>query len=251
MVELGLIGFSLGHSFSPAYFAEKFKQANMSGRYDLFEIDSIEKLPELLKAHPYLRGFNVTVPYKEQIIPFLDRTEKSAAAIGAVNTVKIESDETGKKVLIGYNTDWCGFSGSLAPLIKDREIKSALVLGTGGAARAVAFALQQMSISPTFVSRNPQLSSLKPTIGYDELTARVMADNLLIVNTTPLGMSPNVCDSPSIPYEHITPNHILYDLIYNPEETEFLRKGVQMGATVKNGLEMLHLQADEAWKIWM
>ena len=250
MVELGLIGYPLGHSFSPAYFAGKFNQLGLEGKYSLFPIESIDKLMELLHSKPLLSGFNVTVPYKQKIIKFLDVIDKSASDIGAVNTVKIEIDDNGSRRLYGYNTDWIGFIDSLKPLLDGKSITKALVLGTGGAAHAVNYGLRNIGISPTFVSRNPLFSRLRPAIGYDEISKEVIGDNLLIVNTTPVGMHPDIDSFPPIPYNYLTPQHILYDLIYNPEVTVFLTKGIEKGTTVKNGLEMLHMQADAAWEIW-
>lgn len=250
MVELGLIGYPLGHSYSPAYFAAKFRAACVSGEYSLFPIRSIDELPELLQHHPELAGLNVTVPYKQQVKKYLDNIDPAAAEIGAVNTIKITVQPGGEMTLTGFNTDWIGFSKSLQPLLEEKKIGTALVLGTGGAAHAVAYALRQLGISPTFVSRSPAESKLTPAIGYDDVTAQIIADNLLIVNTTPVGMSPNIATCPPVPYQFVTPRHIFYDLIYNPEVTKFLKKGAAAGAVTKNGLEMLHLQADAAWKIW-
>ena len=250
MVELGLIGYPLGHSYSPAYFEAKFRAAGVSGKYSLFPIKSIDRLPELLQHHPGLAGLNVTVPYKQQVKKYLDNIDPSAEEIGAVNTIKITGQPGGEKTLTGFNTDWIGFSKSLQPLLENKKIGTALVLGTGGAAHAVAYALRRLGISPTFVSRRPSESELTPAIGYDDVTAQIIADNLLIVNTTPLGMSPNIDTCPPVPYQFVTPRHIFYDLIYNPEETEFLKKGAAAGAVTKNGLDMLHLQADAAWEIW-
>lgn len=250
MVELGLIGYPLGHSFSPAYFADKFRAAGVRGAYSLFPIKSIDRLSELLQHHPELSGLNVTVPYKQQVKKYLDNIDPSAAQIGAVNTIKITGHPGGDKTLTGFNTDWIGFSKSLQPLLEKNTIGSALVLGTGGAAHAVAYALRQLGITPTFVSRRPAESELTPAIGYDDVTEQIIADNLLIVNTTPLGMSPDIDKCPPVPYRFATPRHIFYDLIYNPEETEFLKKAAAAGAVTKNGLEMLHLQADAAWEIW-
>lgn len=251
MVELGLIGYPLGHSFSPQYFAGKFEELGIKGKYSLFPIDSIAELPGLLKSHPCLTGFNVTVPYKQTMIKYLDVVDPATAAIGAVNTVKIFRSTSGEVKLHGYNTDWIGFSRTLQPLIENKDIRKALILGTGGAAHAVGYSLRELDISPTFVSRDPGKSGLTPAISYDSITKSVMAENILIINTTPLGMSPNTGSFPSIPYGMITSHHILYDLVYNPLETSFMKRGREMGAKVKNGLDMLYCQADEAYKIWI
>lgn len=248
MVSLGLIGYPLGHSFSARYFNDKFAREGISGHYDLYPIRDIGELPLLLKQHPDLSGLNVTIPYKEQILPFLDEVSDEAKIIGAVNVVRIVRSGGGTPRLTGYNSDTTGFSDSLAPLLRP-DIKSALILGTGGASKAVAYSLRGFGIDVTFVSRNP-LSQDANMIGYDDLTDRILRQNLLIVNTTPLGMYPDTDTAPDIPYNFITGNHICYDLIYNPELTLFMKRCAGHGATVKNGLEMLHRQAEKAWEIW-
>lgn len=240
----GLIGYPLSHSFSKGYFARKFKAEGIVGRfYEAFPIDSIEKLPELIRQYPNLKGLNVTIPYKEQIVPYMDELGKGAAAIGAVNTVLIKEEGW-----FGYNSDIYGFSQSLANAIQrySLTLEHALILGTGGAAKAVKYALEQSGITPTYVSRRAG----EGVITYEELDEKEIEKYKLIVNTTPLGMSPNVDSFPNIPYHYIGENHLCFDLVYNPEVTLFLRKAQQQGAFILNGLEMLHLQAEKSWEIW-
>ena len=242
----GLIGYPLSHSFSKRYFNEKFRREGLeSYYYELFPLEKIEALPALLKAHPNLRGLNVTIPYKQQVMSYLDKLEEGAASVGAVNTIKIREGR-----LTGYNTDVYGFERSLRQFLKDKEGAiaglQALVLGTGGASKAVAYVLQKMGIPFQLVSRNN-----KPEIlTYQKLNETLMQDHRLIINTTPLGMLPKVETYPEIPFQHIGPQHLLYDLVYNPEETTFMARGRQQGAAVHNGLAMLHLQAEKAWEIW-
>lgn len=240
----GLIGYPLSHSFSKGYFAQKFeKEGIKESYYEAFPIDSIEKLPELIEQHPNLIGLNVTIPYKEQILPFMKGLGAGAAAIGAVNTVLIKEDGW-----YGYNSDIYGFSTSLSRAIEKHrlEIKQALILGTGGAAKAVKYALEQDGIETAYVSRRPGSGILT----YEELNQNTLEKYKLIVNTTPLGMSPNVDSFPNIPYHYIGENHLCFDLVYNPEATLFLQKAQQQGAYILNGLEMLHLQAERSWEIW-
>lgn len=240
----GLVGKNISYSFSKGYFSKKFTDEKLQHhQYVNFDIQSIEDFQKLIHKYKFqLKGMNVTIPYKQEIIPFLDKLDKTAKKIGAVNTIKI----TKKGNLKGYNTDVIGFSDSLKPMLA-KQHKKALILGTGGASKAVAFALKQLGIKHKFVSRNPLL---KKEISYTDLNNQILSKYLIIINTTPLGTFPDVHKSPSIPYEFLTSNHILYDLVYNPEETAFLSKGKAQGATIKNGLEMLHLQAEAAWKIW-
>lgn len=240
----GLIGKKLGHSFSADFFNNKFQKEGIKEIYQLFPLTSIELFPAFLEENPDLKGLNVTIPYKEQVIKFLDSLSDEALDIGAVNVIKI-TNENGAIYLKGYNSDCIGFLNSVSPLIKP-GIKNALILGTGGASKAVEYALEKLGIDVTFVSRNPSKSQL----GYKDLDEKTLSENLLIVNTTPLGMFPDTQSYPPIPYQFISDKHICYDLVYNPEETEFMRKAKEMGATVKNGLEMLHLQALAAWDIW-
>lgn len=244
----GLIGYPLGHSFSKNYFNDKFVAEGIDAEYINFEIPSISDLKYVLEDHPQLSGLNVTIPYKEQVMQYLDALDPEAEAIGAVNVVKIvrggSFDEEDFE-LIGYNSDVVGFRNSISPLLTPARRK-ALILGTGGAAKAVRQGLISLGAEPTYVSRTRRNGILT----YDDLTPEVMADYKVIVNTTPLGMYPKVDACPPIPYEYLTPEHLLYDLIYNPDVTAFMKKGQAHGAEVKNGLEMLLLQAFESWRIW-
>lgn len=248
----GLIGYPLSHSFSKKYFTEKFEKEKLKDHeYNLFPIEQIEELPELIAKHPQLKGLNVTIPYKESVIPFLTELDATAAEIGAVNCIKIIPDGSQKK-LIGYNTDAFGFRQSIKPFLESHHEK-ALILGTGGASKAVHYVLTTIGIDCYFVTRTKIIDNQlvqKKEFSYEELNEYVMNAFKLIVNTTPVGMYPNVTDSPAIPYEYITPQHLLYDLVYNPLETAFLKKGKQAGASTVNGLSMLHQQAEEAWMIW-
>lgn len=242
----GLIGYPLSHSFSKRYFAQKFEKAGITDKfYDLFPLENIDLFPQLLVNNPNFAGINVTIPYKEQVLPFLDEIEADAAAIGAVNTIKFQDGK-----LIGFNTDVYGFEQSLLPLLNQKydsqQSLKALVLGTGGASKAVVHALKKLNIEPVYVSRTAGDNQFI----YSDLTKEIIEKHLIIVNTTPLGMSPNVDTCPNIPYEFLTENHLLYDLVYNPEITMFLQQGLDKKATIKNGLEMLHFQAEKAWEIW-
>ena len=249
----GLIGYPLSHSFSQRYFSEKFaKEGYVGYSYENFPISDIRDLHNLLNQKPNLRGFNVTIPYKEQIIPFLDEMDTVAKEVGAVNTVQVIREE-GKIYLKGYNTDVYGFSQSLEEWFEVSSLKfevsslTALVLGAGGASKAVVYALSRLGFDVHLVSRKEGKGIYKT---YDQLTKDDIATNSLIVNTTPLGMFPNIDECPAIPYQYLTEKHFLYDLVYNPEETLFMRKSREMGASVRNGKRMLHLQADKAWEIW-
>lgn len=245
MKLLGLIGYPLGHSFSEKYFNEKFQKENMSGfSYKNFPISTIKRFTDLLEEFPELNGLNVTIPYKEKIIPYLHKLDRVAEIIGAVNTVKF-TNEGDNQVLVGYNTDVIGFTSSLKTVIKP-GIRSALVLGTGGASKAVVYSLHQLGIKVTSVSRKKSESA----ISYNELTETLIAENTLIVNTTPLGTYPEVKSFPDIPYDFLGKNHVLFDLVYNPAETVFLQKGKEQGATILNGYSMLVAQAEASWKIW-
>ena len=244
----GLLGYPLGHSFSKNYFNDKFAAEGIDAEYINFEIPSITDLKEVLDDHPELSGLNVTIPYKEQVMPYLDALDPEAEAIGAVNVIKIlrgDSVDDDDFELIGYNSDVVGFRNSLSPLLTP-DRKKALILGTGGAAKAVRQGLISLGVEPVYVSRTAREGMLT----YDDLTPEVMAEYKVIVNTTPLGMYPKVDACPPIPYEYLTPGHLLYDLIYNPDVTTFMKKGRAHGAEVKNGLEMLLLQAFESWRIW-
>lgn len=237
MIHFGLIGNPLTHSFSEKYFSEKFQKEKLSGySYKLFSIPKIELLPELLEKQT-LSGFNVTIPYKESVIPFLHELSEEAKLIGAVNCVKLVDDKW-----IGHNTDAFGFGESLQKWLSP-NVKSAIILGNGGSAKAVKFALKQLGISFKVVSRSGDLN-------YENLPASLVHETKLMINTTPLGMSPKMDEFPEIPFEAITSSHFVFDLIYNPEETLFLRKCRLAGANTKNGSEMLKLQADKSWEIW-
>ncbi|TDB64085.1 shikimate dehydrogenase family protein [Arundinibacter roseus] len=244
----GLIGFPLSHSFSKKYFAEKFVKEHITGsRYDLYEIPGIKELPGILEQTPGLRGLNVTIPFKQEVIPFLDDLdEASAGRIGAVNTIKIFADGSTK----GYNTDYYGFRQSVEEWLDHRGEScanlKALVLGNGGAAKAVCAALTDLKADYQLVSRTSSESALS----YEELTSELMQEHRLIINTTPLGMFPKVEAAPPIPYELLNSRHFLYDLVYNPLETAFIQKGKAKGAQTHNGLKMLELQAEKAWEIW-
>ena len=244
MRTFGLIGRSLSHSFSQTYFTQKFHQLGLADcRYELFELAAAHELPALLARHPDLAGLNVTIPYKEQIWPYLTGVAPSAALVGAVNV--IERRPGGG--LIGHNTDYVGFRESLRAFYPVRGAEArALVLGTGGAAKAVAVALGELSIAHRLVSRAP----LSGQLTYAELTPAVVGAHSLLINTTPLGTYPDISSCPAIPYAALTPQHYLYDLVYNPGETLFLRKGREAGAQTKNGSDMLARQAEAAWEIW-
>lgn len=245
MQKYGLIGYPLGHSFSKNFFNQKFESEHIDAQYINFEIPSIKDFKDVLKFNPELHGLNVTIPYKEQVIPYLDDLDEDARLIGAVNVIKFARGFLGKTKLIGYNSDVIGFRRSIEPLLTDYH-RRALILGTGGASKAVFHGLKQLGVESTFVSRTAK----EGCITYADLTREMMDRYTVIVNTTPLGMFPNVDSCPDIPYEWLTPNHLLYDLLYNPDETLFMRRGKERGAVVKNGLEMLLLQAFAAWEIW-
>jgi len=243
MRRFGLIGKNISYSFSKTHFSKKFKNENIDDcSYVNFDIQDISEFSSITKNTKGLKGLNVTIPYKEAVIPYLNKLNKKAKAIGAVNTIKV----TKKGKLVGYNTDYYGFKNSIKPFIKSHH-KKAIILGTGGASKGVAYALKKLDIKVTFVSRNP---SLKNEISYSNLSKAIIADNTVIVNCTPLGTHPNIAECPNIPYEFLSKEHLLYDLIYNPSETEFLKKGKEKGATICNGSEMLRLQAEKAWNIW-
>lgn len=241
----GLIGKSLIHSFSPKYFKEKFEKEGIKDSfYNLYPLKTIDEFNLLIKDFTDLSGLSVTIPYKSEVIPFLDKLDSAAKEMGAVNTIKFIIEGV-KLKLHGYNTDYLGFWDSIKPLLTNQH-KKALILGTGGSSKAVSYAFKQAGIDYKFVSRNANDNILS----YSDLTKDIIKQYKVIVNTTPLGMFPDVDDYPNIPYDALTSDHILFDLIYNPELTMFLKKGMEQGAIVKNGLEMLQLQADYAWKIW-
>ncbi|MCM1163569.1 MAG: shikimate dehydrogenase [Muribaculaceae bacterium] len=243
----GIIGYPLGHSFSRKYFTEKFATEGIDAEYLNFELEDIDELMEVISEYPLLVGLNVTIPYKQQVIPYLTEMDSEAAEIGAVNVIKISHDPEKENVvtLKGYNTDVIGFRESIAPLLKPIQ-KKALILGTGGASKAVAQGLKSLGVGSVFVSRTQR----EGVLTYSDLTPEVMASHLVVVNATPVGMYPNIDESPDIPYSLLTPEHLCYDVVYNPEVTEFMRRAQAQGAEVKNGREMLLLQAQSAWKIW-
>ena len=244
MKEFGLIGYPLGHSFSKNYFNEKFLSEGIDAEYLNFEIPDIKNFTKVLKNHPHLEGLNVTIPYKEQVIPYLDELDADAAAIGAVNVIKF-TRRKGKLHLIGFNSDVLGFTQSIEPLLGPQH-KKALILGTGGASKAIHHGLSKLGLESAFVSRTAKNGCMT----YKDLTPSIMEEYKVIVNCTPVGMYPHMDECPDIPYEYLTSNHLLYDLLYNPDTTLFMKKGEEKGAVVKNGLEMLLLQAFGAWKIW-
>ena len=245
MKKYGLIGYPLGHSFSRNFFNEKFKSEEIDAEYINYEIPSIKEFNDVILRNHDLVGLNVTIPYKEQILPYLDELDPEAAAIGAVNVIKIVHPINGKMKLVGYNSDILGFTQSIEPLLKPLH-KKALILGTGGASKAVYHGLKKLGLETMFVSRTKK----EGVLTYNELTPEIMDEYKVIVNCTPVGMYPCADKYPDIPYECLTENHLLYDLLYNPSTTLFMKKGADMGATTKNGLEMLLLQAFGAWDIW-
>ncbi len=252
MTTYGLIGYPLGHSFSRKFFTEKFEQEEIDAQYLNFEIPSIEEFPNIIASHPELLGLNVTIPYKQQVMQYLDEISPEAKAIGAVNVVRCQRSTVNcQPKLTGYNSDVIGFVESIKPLLKPHHEK-ALILGTGGASKAIHYGLEEkLGMETLFVSRklstvNCQLS----TITYNDITKDLLQDYTVIVNCSPVGMFPKVDECPALPYEAMNENHLLYDLVYNPLETLFMKKGAAQGATVKNGLEMLHLQAIASWEFW-
>jgi shikimate dehydrogenase len=290
MKQYGLIGYPLTHSFSKKYFTEKFEKENIADcEYKLFPIEAIDQLPQLIKDNPDLCGLNVTIPYKETVIPFLDELDETAKVVGAVNCIKVVSLEslvfsnenqdaslksqvsglttkdsrlkTKDYKLVGYNTDVFGFRQSIKPFLETQH-ERALILGTGGASKAVYHVLKEIGIDCYFVTRDKESSSKNQgsrlttkdyrlnTFSYEELNDHVFNAFKLIVNCTPVGTFPNIHDAPQLPYHFITPSHLLYDLVYNPAETEFLKRGKEKGAATVNGLSMLYQQAEEAWRVW-
>lgn len=242
----GLIGHPLGHSFSKGYFNRKFEDEGINAEYNNYDLEDIGQLMELLSEYPDINGLNVTIPYKEQVMPYLASIDDDAQEVGAVNVIKFIKDENGTlQALRGYNSDSPAFGRTIEPLLNSSRT-SALVLGTGGASKAVCHALQKLGIDVHLVSRRKSAS----TIVYEELTKAMVQQSKIIVNTTPLGMYPNVDQCPDFPYRFLTPEHLCYDLIYNPDETLFMKKSKEAGAEVKNGLEMLLLQAFISYEIW-
>lgn len=244
MDKYGLIGFPLGHSFSISYFNEKFRNELIDAEYINFEIPTIEALPEVLASNPELRGLNVTIPYKEKVISYLDQVSPEARTIGAVNVIRV-MHKGNNIILKGYNSDVIGFTKSIEPML-EKWHKKALILGTGGASKAIDYGLRSLGLETVFVSRYQR----PDTIQYESITPDVIKEYNVIINCTPLGMYPNVEQCPNLPYEAMDGHNILYDLIYNPDETLFMKRGAQYGANVKNGLEMLLLQAFASWEFW-
>ena len=236
----GLIGYPLSHSFSPNYFNRKFEQENIRADYRLFPLKNISEFPVLINKNPQIRGLNVTIPYKELVIPYLDSLSEEAQEIGAVNTIVFSQNG-----LVGHNTDAVGFEKTLLTTPLQQNIK-ALIFGTGGASKAVAFILKKHGINYQFISRRKSPT----TLSYTQLTTKIASSHMLWINTTPVGMSPNISDCLNLPFSSLTPNHIVIDLIYNPEITLLLKEATQFGAITQNGLPMLHFQAENAWKLW-
>jgi len=241
MAKYGLIGRNIAYSFSMAFFSTKFEQEKRKDTYHNFDIENIAQLTQILESEKEIKGLNVTIPYKEDVIPMLDRVDKEAKKIGAVNTIKVLKDGR----LAGYNTDHYGFAQALSSFLPLTE-KTALILGSGGSSKAIRYVLEAMDFDYKIVSRTPSDKGLS----YEDLTQEVMEGHCLIVNCTPVGTFPNIQDCPDIPYQYITNKHMLFDLIYNPRETEFLKRGFAKGAKVSNGLKMLEYQAKKAWAIW-
>lgn len=240
MRRFGLIGRNIDYSFSRKFFSEKFSKDNINAEYRNYDLDSIGEFPELIREEP-LSGLNVTIPYKEEIIPFLNSLDDHAERIKAVNTVKFEKDGS----LTGYNTDYWGFMYSLKPYLKPQHSK-ALILGTGGASKAIAYALKLLAVDYKFVSRDPQNSDLS----YEDLDHKIFGEYKLIINSTPLGTFPDIEESPKLNFELFTTEHLVFDLIYNPSETRLMKEAAARGASAINGLRMLELQAEKAWEIW-
>lgn len=241
----GLIGHPLKHSFSQRFFTEKFAKEGIDAEYHTFDIPDIALLGKIIELHKGLNGLNVTIPYKEKVIEYLDRLDPEAEKIGAVNVIKFLRDEEGVR-LVGYNSDIVGFQSSIKPLINSLIHEKALILGTGGASKAVKHGLQNLGLETKFVSRTSKNGSYT----YQDLSKDILSEYKVIVNSSPVGTFPDINSSPDIPYQYLTTDHLLYDLVYNPAETSFLKQGKAMGAAVKNGEEMLELQAIEAWDIW-
>lgn len=243
MRQFGLIGYPLSHSFSPLYFKNKFETNNIVDcQYNAYPIESIEELTKLIEATPGLEGLNVTIPYKKQVIPFLTDSTQAVVKMNSCNCIKIKGGK-----LTGYNTDVTGFEQSLKPYLLPKHNR-ALILGTGGAAAAIEFVLEKLGIEYLLVSRRQDES--RNLITYYQLDEQIIIDHTLIINTTPLGMYPSVDNCPDIPYHFVSKDHYFFDLIYNPEETLFLKKGAEKGAIIKNGSDMLYIQAEESWRIW-
>lgn len=241
MDKYGLLGRNISYSFSRTYFREKFQKLQLKADYENFDLQDLSTIEEILAENQELKGLNVTIPYKEEIIPFLDEVDPVAKEIGAVNTIKLLPGGKTK----GYNTDAFGFRESIRPLLEPHH-KKALILGTGGASKAISYSLNELNIVPVLVSRSPG----KASFSYDDLDKTILEEHYIIINCTPLGTFPKVSDTPQIPFEHLTDKHLIYDLIYNPAETQLMTISLEKGAKVTNGLQMLKLQAEKAWEIW-
>ncbi|MDR3266443.1 MAG: shikimate dehydrogenase [Tannerella sp.] len=245
MKKYGLIGYPLGHSFSKTFFNQKFQSEKIDVEYVNFEIENVKDLKGIIKENPTLCGLNVTLPHKVTVMPLLDKISENAKNIGAVNVIKFKKGLFGKLRLEGHNSDIIGFMKSIEPILNEKHRK-ALILGTGGASKAIYHGLKQLGVSAVYVSRTKK----KECFTYEEITKEIIEEYTVIVNATPVGMYPNANECPDIPYQYLTDSHIIYDLLYNPDETLFMKKGKIHGATVKNGLEMLLLQAFVSWEIW-
>lgn len=245
MEQYGLIGYPLRHSFSMSFFNDKFKSEKINAKYINFEISTITEFKNIVEENLDLKGLNVTIPYKEQVIPYLNRLHEDAKQIGAVNVIKIERKKS-EPYLTGFNSDIIGFKESIRMLLQPHH-KLALVLGTGGAAKAIFYCLKQLEITPTYVSRIKKSDNV---LTYEELTAEIINSHTIIVNCTPVGIYPYMDECPKIPYEFLSSKHLLYDLLYNPNETLFMKLGKERNASIKNGLEMLLLQASASWDFW-
>lgn len=247
MKTYGLVGYPLGHSFSKKYFTEKFETLGLSDcQYLNFEIDRIEKFPEIFLQHETIAGLNCTIPYKQLVMPFLHEIDEAAQSVGAVNTITARY-HSGNLRLKGYNTDIIGFEKSLAPMLSQKH-KKALILGTGGASKAIKHVLNKLDIQ--YLSASIESELFDQEIRYSQIDRTLIEDRLVIINATPLGTFPKVDNCPDIPYQYLTSDHVLFDLVYNPELTRFMKNGLDKGCQVKNGLEMLHAQAEAAWEIW-
>lgn len=243
----GLIGYPLGHSFSRKFFTEKFEKEGLNDhQYVNFELESITQFPSIFEKYPNIKGLNCTIPYKQEVMHYLDEIDEETKIVGAVNTIKPIQTPEGLK-LKGYNTDIIGFENSLKPMLGEKH-KKALILGTGGASKAIKHILSKLGID--FISASIEDELFEKEIRYNQIDKAMIEERLVIINATPLGTYPKVDACPDIPYEYISSNHVLFDLVYNPEITLFMKKGLERGAQVKNGLEMLHGQALAAWKIW-
>ena len=247
MKTYGLIGYRLGYSFSKGFFTAKFEDEGLKEHeYVNFELDTIEEFPSIFEKNSQITGLNCTIPYKQQIMDYMDEIDEEATKVGAINTVKIMRSDRGVK-LRGFNTDIYGFENSLKPMLNEKH-KKALILGTGGASKAIKYILEKLDID--YVSASIEENLFEKEIRYEQIDDALLKESLIVINATPLGTFPKVDTCPDIPYDCLTKDHVLFDLVYNPEETLFMKKGKTQGASVKNGLEMLHLQAIKAWEIW-